>query len=246
MRPREPGAVASGNLTRAGCVAVSAASIVTIARFRRFPPRRGNTINHASMRVTPALAPWLLALAAVVGGLLWHEGDRIARERAVLGIAEVGGPFRLIDQDGQARTDREFRGRYMLVYFGYTLCPDVCPATLAVMADALAKLGPRRDKIVPIFITVDPDRDAPKALKTYLAAFGPGFVGLTGDGNAVRKVAASYHVFYAKHPLSNGSYALDHTSIVYLMGPDGKFVTYYQDTSMGPDALAEDLKKRIS
>lgn len=197
-----------------------------------------------TMRPNPAFVPWLLAITAVIAGLLWHEGDRVASMREG-GTASVGGPFRLVDQDGHARTDREFRGRHMLIYFGYSLCPDVCPTTLAVMADALAKLGPRRGKIVPIFVTVDPERDTPKALKVYLAAFGPGFVGLTGDGDTVRKVAASFHVFYAKHPLSGGNYALDHTSIVYLMGPDGKFVTYYDDTSMGPDALAEDLKKRM-
>ena len=200
-----------------------------------------------TMRLNPAFVPWLLAMTAVIAGLLWHEGDRIAltREGIVRGTASVGGPFRLVDQNGHTRTDREFRGRSMLIYFGYSLCPDVCPTTLAVMADALAKLGPRREKIVPIFVTVDPERDTPKVLKVYLAAFGQGFVGLTGDSETVRKVAASYHVFYRKHPLSGGGYALDHTSVVYLMGPDGKFVTYYDDTSMGPDALAEDLKKRM-
>jgi len=200
-----------------------------------------------TVRPNLALVPWLLAMTAVVAGLLWHEGDRIAltREGIVRGTANVGGPFRLVDQDGHTRTDGEFRGRYMLIYFGYSLCPYVCPTTLAVMADAFAKLGPRRGRIVPIFISVDPERDTPKALKVYLAAFGPGFVGLTGDSDAVRRVAASFHVFYKKHPLSGGSYALDHTSVVYLMGPDGKFVTYYDDTSTGPDALAEDLKKRM-
>src|ERR1051325_3556313 len=123
-----------------------------------------------SMRVRPALAPWLLAAAAVMAGLLWHEGDRIAltRRGTAIGTADVGGPFQLIDQNGHMRTDREFRGRYLLVYFGYRLCPDVCPTTLAVMADAMAKLGPRSGKLVPVFITVDPERDTPKVLKTYL------------------------------------------------------------------------------
>ncbi len=200
-----------------------------------------------TMRVSPALAPWLLAISAVAAGLLWHAGDRIAgvNQAVVTGTATVGGPFRLLDQDGRARSDTDFRGRHMLVYFGYSLCPDVCPATLAVMADALAKLGPRRSKVVPVFITIDPERDTPKALKNYLAAFGPDFVGLTGKPETVRKVAGSYHVFYEKHPLSRGGYALDHTSVIYLMGPDGKFVTFYNDESLGPDALAADLKKRV-
>jgi len=200
-----------------------------------------------TMRVPPALVPWLLASAAVVAGLLWHAGDRIAAvgQVVVTGTADVGGSFQLVDQDGHARSDSDFRGRYMLIYFGYSLCPDVCPTTLAVMADALAKLGPRHDKIVPVFITIDPDRDTPKALKSYLAAFGPDFVGLTGKPDIVKKVAASYHVFFQKHPLSQGGYSLDHTSVLYLMGPDGKFVTYYGDESIGPDGLAADLKKRV-
>ena len=198
------------------------------------------------MRTPPALVPWLFALAAVLAGSLWHAGDRFAGlgHTIAMGNASVGGPFVLTDQTGRTRSDRDFRGRYMLIYFGYTLCPDVCPTTLSVMADALAKLGPRRDRIVPIFITIDPDRDRPKVLSEYLKAFGTDFVGLTGSPAAIRKVASSYRVYYAKHPLAQG-YALDHTSVLYLMGPDGKFVTFYNDESIGPDALATDLKKRL-
>jgi cytochrome oxidase Cu insertion factor (SCO1/SenC/PrrC family) len=182
----------------------------------------------------------------VNAGLLWHVGDRMAGigQAVVTGTAEVGGPFKLLDQSGHERADGDFHGRYLLVYFGYTRCPDVCPTTLAVMADALARIGQRRQKIAPIFITIDPERDTPKALKAYLESFGPDFVGLTGNSDAVRKVASAYRVFYSKHPLSGGGYGMDHTSVIYLMGPDGKFVTYYDET-LGPDALAADLKKRV-
>jgi protein SCO1/2 len=113
------------------------------------------------------------------------------------------------------------------------------------MADALGKLGSRRKNIVPIFITIDPARDTSSALREYLKPFGADFVGLTGSADAIRKVAASYHVFFTKRPLASGGYAMDHTSVVYLMGPDGKFVTYYGDETIGPDKLAADLRKHL-
>ncbi len=155
----------------------------------------------------------------------------------------VGRPFALTDQNGQARTDKDFRGRYMLIYFGYTFCPDVCPATLGEMGDALGQLGSDPTRIVPIFITIDPARDKPAVLKTYLKSFGANFVGLTGSAKAVVNVTHEYRVYFAKHPLPGGGYAMDHSSTIYLLGPDGKFVTYYDET-IGPDALAAALRKR--
>jgi cytochrome oxidase Cu insertion factor (SCO1/SenC/PrrC family) len=191
------------------------------------------------IRTPLALVPYMLAIAAVIAGLLWHAGDLVGTQ----GEASVGGPFALVDQNGQARTDRDFRGRYMLIYFGYTFCPDVCPATLGVMGDALSKLGnPKR--IVPIFITVDPARDKPAVLKTYLKGFGSAFVGLTGSDKAIGDAAHAYRVYFAKHSLSGGGYAMDHSSTIYLMGPDGRFMGYYDET-VGPDALADDLRKRL-
>jgi cytochrome oxidase Cu insertion factor (SCO1/SenC/PrrC family) len=191
------------------------------------------------IRTPLALVPYVLAIAAVIAGVLWHAGDLVGTQ----GAAMVGGPFALVDQEGAARSDRDFRGRYMLIYFGYTFCPDVCPATLGVMSDAMQKLGdPKR--IVPIFITIDPARDKPAVLKTYLKSFGPAFVGLTGSDKALGDAARAYRVYFAKHPLPGGGYAMDHSSTIYLMGPDGKFVTYYDET-IGPDALADDLRKRL-
>ncbi len=131
----------------------------------------------------------------------------------------------------------------MLVYFGYSHCPDVCPTALAAMADALGRL-PKPGRVAPIFITVDPERDTPRVLKTYLKAFGSRFVGLTGDANSIAAAARVYRVYYKKHPLKGGSYALDHSSIIYLMGPNGKFITHY-DGSAGPNALAAALKKQL-
>jgi protein SCO1/2 len=131
----------------------------------------------------------------------------------------------------------------MLIYFGYSSCPDVCPTTLSLMADALDKLGPRADKVVPIFITIDPERDTPAKLKPYVAAFGPRFVGLTADLATIKKVAGLYRVYLKKEPLPGGNYAMDHSSVIYLMGPDGKFIGYWDDTAIGPDKLAAELRK---
>ena len=154
----------------------------------------------------------------------------------------IGGPFSLMDQNGLARSDKDFRGKYVLLYFGYSFCPDVCPTTLGVMADALSRLGPRAKRIVPVFVTIDPERDTPAVLRKYLAAFGPEFVGLTGTLPQIAKVAHEYDVYFAKHPLQGGNYSMDHTSIIYLLGPDGKLVKFYNE-QMTPDALAKTLHR---
>ena len=136
-----------------------------------------------------ALIAFLLVVAAAAGAVLWRQADSVPGMGRVIttGQIDVGGPFQLIDQNGRKKSDADFRGRYMLIYFGYSFCPDVCPTTLGVMADALGKLGAGAGKVVPVFITVDPERDTPKVLKQYMAAFGPRFVGLTGDMAAIRK-----------------------------------------------------------
>jgi cytochrome oxidase Cu insertion factor (SCO1/SenC/PrrC family) len=199
------------------------------------------------IRMRLALVPLLLMLAFVAAGLLWSAGDRLAGlgHEIATGTANVGGPFVLTDQTGKTRSDKDFRGRYLLVYFGYSFCPDVCPTTLGIVADSFAKLGTRKSKIVPLFITLDPERDTPGALKAYLSSFGPEFVGLTGAPDSIKRAAQEFRVYYTRHSLPNGGYAIDHTSVLYLMGPDGKFITYYDDTSLGADALATDLRKRI-
>jgi protein SCO1/2 len=194
-----------------------------------------------------ALLPFLLLVAALAGALLWRQADNVPGMGRVVTTGEiaVGGPFQLIDQNGKKVSDADFRGRFMLIYFGYSFCPDVCPTTLGVMAQALDKLG--NDRIVPVFITIDPARDTPKVLKQYMAAFGPRFVGLTGDDAAIEKVEKAYRVYARKRPLDparpDGNYAMDHSSVMYLVGPDGKVVTYY-DEAISPDDLAADLKKR--
>jgi protein SCO1 len=206
--------------------------------------------DNAPMNRPLALIPYLLLAAFVAAGTLWYLGDL----RAHNGVASVatgetvslGGPFSLTDQNRMLRTEKDFRGKYTLVFFGYTYCPDVCPATLAIMATALDKMGSRGDRIVPIFITVDPKRDTPDKIKSYLSSFGSRFVGLTGEPDAIANVAKEYRVYYREHPGENGgAYTVDHSGVVYLMDPNGKFIANYSlDTS--PDMLAADLLKRMS
>jgi cytochrome oxidase Cu insertion factor (SCO1/SenC/PrrC family) len=193
-----------------------------------------------------ALIPSLLLIAALAGGLLWHESEMVPGlgKTVITGQPTVGGPFRLTDQSGKTVSDADFHGRYMLIYFGYSFCPDVCPTTLGVMAQALEKIGADSNRIVPIFITVDPARDTPKVLTDYMKAFGPNFVGLTGSDAEIKAVEKEYRVYAAKRPLDNGNYGMDHSSVIYLMGPTGKMVSFY-DEAVSPDDLAKDLKQKI-
>ena len=202
----------------------------------------------------PPIAILIAALlfAAAAGAYLWHLGD--VRTQRLAGTATdestpvpIGGPFSLTDQNGQPRTDADFRGKYMLIFFGYTYCPDVCPTTLAVEAAALDKMGEAANKIAPIFVSVDPKRDTPDKLKAYLGAFSPRLIGLTGTDAEVAAAAKAYKVYYKIHPdpTGGGNYTVDHSGIIYLMDPNGKFVAHY-DLESSPDKMAADLMKRIN
>jgi cytochrome oxidase Cu insertion factor (SCO1/SenC/PrrC family) len=193
-----------------------------------------------------ALIPYLLLVLVLAGGILWHESRMLPGlgRTITTGTADVGGPFRLVDQAGKTVTDQDFRGRYMLIYFGYSFCPDVCPTTLGVMAEALSKLGADGARVTPVFITIDPERDTPKVLADYVKAFGPQFVGLTGSPAAIKDVEKKYRVYAVKRPLPKGGYGMDHSSVIYLMSPNGKMVTFY-DEAISPDDLAKDLRQKI-
>ena len=145
------------------------------------------------------------------------------------GKALIGGPFTLVDQNGKTVTDQDFRGRYMLVSFGFTHCPDVCPAELQVMSAALDELGPKADQVVPIFITLDPERDTQEAMGAFVKNFGSRFVGLTGSPEAIAAAADAYRVPYAKvqEDISKPDYSIDHSALVYLMGKDGEYITQF-------------------
>lgn len=158
----------------------------------------------------------VIAVAAVVAipRMAAMNGDKPA----------IGGPFALIDPHGKTVTDADFRGKVMIVYFGYTFCPDVCPTTLGILGQALDRLAPdERKQVAPIFITVDPERDTPQVMGDYAANFAPDLVGLTGSPDAIAQVTREYHVYAKKHPEADGSYSMDHSSIIYLMGRDGTY-----------------------
>jgi len=166
-----------------------------------------------------------LWLAAVVGAgaYFWFRSD--TGHRAAASTVQIGGPFRLVGPSGQAVTDRDFRGKFMLIYFGYTRCPDVCPTTLIKLAAALQMLGPSAGRIRPIFITVDPRRDTPEVMGRYTTHFSPRILGLTGSPAQIEAVEEAYKVYVS--PQSTPAQldaAIDHSSILYLMGPAGRFI----------------------
>jgi protein SCO1/2 len=209
-----------------------------------------STADSNPLPASPAPIGWarraaiigLLVALMLIGGsavllLTGHAGD----------APEIGGPFALLDGDGHAVTDEAFRGKYMLVYFGYTFCPDVCPTTLSEIADAMDKLGPVAARVQPIFITVDPKRDTPTVIKQYAANFGPKLIGLTGSPEQIAKVAKEYRVYYAEHRTGPGpnDYSMDHSSIIYLMGPDGRFIQPIPADDSAT-TIASDIKKAVS
>ena len=161
--------------------------------------------------------------------------------------ADIGGAFTLTDHTGKRVSDTDFRGRYMLVYFGYTSCPDDCPADLQTIGRAMDTLGARGRKITPVLITVDPERDRPAELKEYVAAFHPRMVGLTGSAAEIAQVAKAYKVYYRKPPgakTASGGYLTDHTSFIYLMGPGGKLRALFRPKTK-PEILAREIARLI-
>lgn len=159
---------------------------------------------------------------------------------------KVGGPFELIDQTGRTVTEQDFKGTYMLIYFGYTFCPDVCPTELQDIAVAVDALGEAGERVTPIFITVDPARDTVEMIADYVAAFHPRMVGLTGDEESIKKVAKAYRVYYAKvDDEASSDYLVDHTSFIYLMGPDGEFETLFRYNT-SPEDMAESIREILN
>jgi protein SCO1/2 len=185
----------------------------------------------------------LLVAVLLIGGaavlLLTGHGHESA--------SGIGGPFTLLDGNRKSVTDKDFRGKFLLVYFGYTFCPDVCPTTLNEVAEAMDKLGPNAARVQPIFITVDPKRDTPDVMKQYAASFSPLLLGLTGTPEEIAKVAKEYRVYYAEHRTGPGpnDYSMDHSSILYLMGPDGQFIEPIPADETAA-AIAADIQKAVS
>ncbi len=193
---------------------------------------------------------FILILSAVIAGWKFYLGPKLSEPFSpqaafnveTVGKPKIGGPFTLTDHNGRTVSDGDFRGRYMLVYFGYTFCPDVCPTALTVMSDALDLVGDKADKVAPIFITVDPERDTPEYLKAYVEHFHPRLLGLTGSPEQVAAAAKGYKVYYSKvgDGYDDGDYSMDHSSYTYLIGPDGEYVAAF-----GHKTDAEDMAKKL-
>ncbi len=200
-------------------------------------------MNHKVFRIAmlAALAVFLLAALAWQWGLISPTG----RNGPGSGVASVGGPFTLTDQNGQTRSEKDFAGRLMLIYFGYSYCPDVCPTALQVMTGALGMLGPKASGVQPIFITIDPARDTPTHLKDYVSNFFPGMIGLTGSEEAIKQIAAAYRVYFRKATDSGTTeYLMDHSSIIFLMGKDGAYLTHFTHQTP-PEKMADIIRKHL-
>ena len=189
-----------------------------------------------------------IAAGLAVGAALAVAVLPAARERLLpikiqsAGRALVGGPFTLTDHTGKRVTEQDFRGRTLIVVFGFTYCPDICPTELQLISAALDKLGPKAKDVVPLFITVDPERDTAAQLAMYVKSFHPRLVGLTGSPNEIDAVAKAYRAYFKKvpDPKSTAGYTMDHSAFIYVMGPDGAYRAHFTP-GVSVDALAARL-----
>ncbi len=186
----------------------------------------------------------LLAFSLGLVGISAAAFITLKPESAPVGAPSVGGPFTLIDQDGRTVTEKDFAGATHLVFFGFTHCPDVCPTTLQQISDVLAALGPKGKGMKVAFVTVDPERDDPASLKTYLSSFDPRITGLTGTPEQITAVEKAYRAYARKVPDKNGEYVMEHTALVYVMDAKNHFLGAL-DISRPPDQTAAELAKRI-
>jgi cytochrome oxidase Cu insertion factor (SCO1/SenC/PrrC family) len=212
--------------------------------------------SRAGERAGAWIGAWLRASLRRCGELRRRSGWRaiglallVALAPPGTGAVSIGGPFELVDQHGATRTDRDFRGAYMLMYFGFTYCPDTCPTTLLKVTNALEDLAAvapaKAERVVPVFISVDPERDTPEALRSYAENFHPRLVALTGTPRELQRLGRAYGVFFAKVPTGEpGEYLMDHTGFVYLIRPDGKYVEHFEsDASVGD--LVDALQRHV-
>ena len=207
---------------------------------RGAPTKRRGGSGHLQSGLLP-LGLAVAGLLALTGGYLWLLGGPTPRPPA------VGGPFALTATDGRAVTERSFDGRVLLIYFGYTACQDICPTTLDAVGQAMEALGPRADRIQPLFITVDPGHDTPEVLGRYVAGFTPRLVGLTGTPGQIRTVQRAYRVTSIAHPAGSetGKYGVDHSSVLYLVGPDGRTLAPIRADESGAE-MAADIVRLLS
>ena len=185
----------------------------------------------------------VLAVAVALAGV---PGAALAADPGAPAAAmpHIGGHFTLAAVDGTEVTDRSFPNKWLLIYFGYTYCPDACPTALTMVGQALDELGPLADRIQPIFVTVDPKRDTPAVIAEYVKAFSPRLIGLTGTDAQIAAAAKQFHVFYQTRQLGNGEYAIDHSSYLYVVDPSGKVAELITGNLPGHPVAAE-LKRLV-
>lgn len=189
---------------------------------------------------------WTLVGIVVLGLAVrwgWQNMDDRAPPTALESAsALIAGNFALVDHAGNAVTDETYRGKWLVVFFGYTFCPDVCPTTLTTVSDAIDHLGTRASQVQPLFITVDPQRDTVQRMAEYLAAFDAGIVGLTGSPDQIDTAAGNFRAYYARVGEANDpDYLMDHSALLYILDPDGRFAAY---VSTGDDVEAIEAKLR--
>jgi protein SCO1/2 len=199
-------------------------------------------MNVRTQRLLAIFAAFAAGLVLCLGVIVFVGGR--GSGTSALQAAAIGGPFNLVDQNGQPFSDKDLKGKSFLVFFGFTHCPDVCPTTLFEISEILRNLGPEADNTAALFVSVDPQRDTPQAMRDYLASFDPHIRGLTGDPAALAAVAKAYRVYYKKVPLEGGDYTMDHTAIVYLMDKDGRFVAPF-NMRRAVDVAAADLRHHL-
>jgi protein SCO1 len=192
---------------------------------------------------------FVLVAIAIGGGLYFFspefKAQRLPQDTST-GEAQIGGAFTLTDQNGKQVSDSQFRGKHMLVFFGFTSCPSICPVGLATLTQVMEQLGDDASKLQPVFITVDPETDTPKRMKEFLTNFHPSIVGLTGTLEQIKAVESDYKVYAAKSEDKNmpGGYNVDHSGFVYLMGKDGKYLEHFTYDAE-PKKLVNDIKEAI-
>jgi protein SCO1/2 len=220
-------------------------------RPRRLPCLSRRTIQGRMLRIIRWTAVGLVSVVLAGSAVLWlRPGGPGGVVRSAAGIAtpggvQVGGPFTLVDQTGRTVTEATWRGRWMLIYFGYTTCPDVCPTELQTIAAALDALGRQAAQVVPIFITIDPERDTPGQMAEYVKLFDDRLIGLSGTAEQIAAVARAYRVYYAKVAAKESvPYLMDHSSLLYLMGPDGTLRTLFRPGTSAQD-MADAIRSRL-
>ena len=210
------------------------------------PMQPGNPMSAKPLPWNKIILLLAIVLTLLIAGIVGYAMNRSFKDGGVVATGEalVGGPFALTDHTGKAVTEQDYLGQNLLVYFGFTYCPDICPTELAKVATAVDML-PADANVTPVFITIDPERDGVEEVKAYAEAFHPKMVGLTGTPEQIRAAAKAYRVYYAKATTGGATdYLMDHSSIIYFMGEDGKYIAHFTIEST-PEEMADRMRDAL-